>query len=247
MTNLLNTLGALPEWAIWGLFLLENVLLTCLVLGAGRLLLQKAGGKPVKFSSYTRRDWVLCGVTNILNTVITYAGFWLWKKHFIIIAMGFSWRLLFDFLLLFFSMDLLMFLFHFLIHKTFLYKSIHLLHHGSIDPKPIDLFILHPVETLSFGALWLILLTLYSFNIYAILIYLTVNLVFGLTGHLGIEPLPERIQQLPVLRWLGGSTFHHHHHKDIHYNFGFYTTIWDRLFGTLHPWRHKPSVANNSA
>ena len=139
MTNLLNKLGALPEWAIWGLFLLENVLLTCLVLGAGRLLLQKVQKTGGAISSYTNRDWVLCGVTNILNTVITYAGFWLWKKHFIIIAMGVSWRILLDFLLLFFSMDLLMFLFHFLIHKTFLYKYIHLLHHGSIDPKPIVL------------------------------------------------------------------------------------------------------------
>jgi Delta7-sterol 5-desaturase len=234
MTNLLNKIAALPEWAAWGLFLLENVLLTGLVLGGGRLLLQKLQKTGGGVSAYTRREWVLCGITNILNTVVTYAGFWLWKKHFITITMGGPWRILPDFLLLFFSMDLLMFLFHFLIHKTFLYRSIHLLHHGSIDPKPIDLFILHPVETLSFGTLWLVLLILYPFNIYAILIYLTVNLVFGLTGHLGMEPLPENIQQLPVLRWLGGSTFHHHHHKDIHYNFGFYTTIWDRLFGTLH-------------
>jgi lathosterol oxidase len=234
MTNLLNKIAALPVWAVWGLFLLENVLLTGLVLGAGRLLLQKLQKTGGEASAYTRREWILCGVTNILNTVVTYAGFWLWKKHLITITMGGSWRILPDFLLLFFSMDLLMFLFHFLIHKTFLYRSIHLLHHGSIDPKPIDLFILHPVETLSFGTLWLVLLILYPFNIYSILIYLTVNLVFGLTGHLGMEPLPENIQQLPVLRWLGGSTFHHHHHKDIHYNFGFYTTIWDRLFGTLH-------------
>jgi sterol desaturase/sphingolipid hydroxylase (fatty acid hydroxylase superfamily) len=130
-------------------------------------------------------------------------------------------------------MDLLMYLFHYLIHKTFLYKAVHLLHHEAVDPKPIDLFILHPVETFSFGALWLILLVSYPFNGYAIALYLLINILFGLMGHLGREPLPEKVRRLPVLRYLGTSTFHHDHHKDVNHNFGFYTTIWDRLFGTL--------------
>ena len=28
---------------------------------------------------------------------------------------------------------------------------------------------------------------------------------------------------------------HNHHHKTFDYNFGYYTTILDRCFGTLHP------------
>ena len=37
----------------------------------------------------------------------------------------------------------------------------------------------------------------------------------------------------PLLRDIGGSTFHARHHQDLRCNFGFYTLIWDRLFGTL--------------
>ncbi|SIO36846.1 sterol desaturase family protein [Chitinophaga niabensis] len=210
---------------LWLLFLAENAAITFLVLYTGRLV----QGRPYV---YTRREWGICAVTNMLNTVVTYAGFWMWKEGWITITMNISWKVITDFLLLFFAMDLLMFVFHFIIHKTFLFKIVHQLHHEAVHPKPIDLFILHPVETMAFGGMWLALLLLYPFNIYAIVIYLVVNVVFGLTGHLGMEPLPAAVRNLPVVRYLGTSTFHHDHHQDVQYNFGFYTSIWDRLFGT---------------
>lgn len=180
---------------------------------------------------------MICGLTNILNTIVTYAGFRLWKDGIITIGTGFSWVIVTDFLMLFFAMDLLMFIFHFIIHKTFLFKTVHQLHHQAVDPTPIDLFVLHPVEAIGFGGLWLLLLMLCPFNIYAIMIYLTVNVIFGLAGHLGMEPLPERVRSLPLLKYLGTSTFHHHHHQDIRHNFGFYTSIWDRIFGTYYDGR----------
>jgi sterol desaturase/sphingolipid hydroxylase (fatty acid hydroxylase superfamily) len=235
MDKILHALRSLPDWQAWALFLGENLLLTLVVLLSGRMILWNAGGEREveNENSYTRREWLICGITNVLNTLVTYWGFFLWKQGWIVINMGFSWRVLTDFMLLFFLMDLFMYLFHLVIHKTMLYQWIHRLHHEAMDPKPIDLFILHPVETLSFGAMWLALLVLLSFNWYAILIYLTVNLLFGMIGHLGIEPLPDRWRDSWLMRWLGSSTFHHDHHLDVNHNFGFYTTIWDRMFGTL--------------
>ncbi|MET6995924.1 sterol desaturase family protein [Chitinophaga defluvii] len=230
--DVLDYLLRLSTPAIGLIFLVENVIITILVLWLGKLLHHYFSGQQPPPYKYTQREWFICGVTNILNTVITYIGFWLWKNGFIVISTGVSVQILWDFLILFFAMDLLMYVFHFIIHKTWLYKAVHQLHHEAVDPKPIDLFILHPVETVSFGALWLLLLLLATFNIYAIVIYLVVNVVFGLTGHLGMEPLPLKIRNLPVLRYLGTSTFHHRHHQEIAYNFGFYTSIWDRLFGT---------------
>ena len=223
MNYLLQYLLHLPVGYVWGIFLLENMLITCGVLGIGRYFYH--GG-------YTVKEWVICGVTNVLNTVITYAGFWLWKQHYIALSIDISWIILFDFLLLFLGMDLLMFVFHIIIHRTFLYKAVHSLHHEAVDPSPIDLFVLHPVETIGFGSLWLALLMVKSFNLYAIIIYLVVNVIFGLAGHLGMEPLPEKVQQWPLVKYLGTSTFHHDHHQDVRYNFGFYTSIWDRMFGT---------------
>lgn len=221
--HLLNYLLHLPVWAVWGLFLVENVMITLVVLLIGRYFYKGA---------YTAAEWGICVVTNILNTVVTYAGFWMWKHQIIHITTDISWKIIPDFLVLFLAMDLLMFIFHIAIHKTFLYKALHRLHHEFVDPKPIDLFVLHPVEAISFGGLWLLLLVVYPFNMHAILVYLTINVVFGLAGHLGVEPVPAKVRDLPVIKYLGTSTFHHNHHQDIRYNFGFYTSIWDRLFRT---------------
>lgn len=226
MNNVLDYLLHLPTFVLWFIFFAENVLITLLVLLFGKLFYKGS------YSSVSSREWIICGLTNILNTVVTYAGYWMWKNDIITITTDLSWMIVPDFLILFFAMDLLMFIFHYIIHKTFLFNTVHQLHHHSIDPTPIDLFILHPIEAISFGGLWLLLLTLYPFNIYAVMIYLAVNVIFGLAGHLGMEPLPEKVRNLPLLKYLGTSTFHHHHHQDIQHNFGFYTSIWDRLFGT---------------
>lgn len=223
INNVLQYLLHLPIGVVWLIFFIENVLITCGVLVIGRYFYK--GG-------YTSKEWGICVITNVLNTVVTYGGCWLWKHGWIKIGFEGSWQILVDFLLLFVAMDLLMYVFHICIHKTFLYKAVHQLHHEAIDPKPIDLFVLHPVETIGFGSLWLLLLMVYGFNIYAIIIYLFVNVIFGLAGHLGIEPLPRSVRDMPVIKYLGTSTFHHQHHQDIKHNFGFYTSVWDRLFNT---------------
>lgn len=232
MQQFLQSFTTLPEWLIVAIFLAENVLLTVLVLALGRNIQRRLWLQVVTSIAATRNEWIICAGTTALNTVVTYAGYWLWKQGLIAISYEVSWTVTTHFLLLFMAMDLLMFLFHYLIHKTFLYRAVHRLHHQAIHPKPIDLFILHPVETLCFGALWLFLLMIFPFNIYAIILYLILNLAFGLTGHLGIEPLPVTIRQWPLLRYLGTSTFHHDHHEHEGYNFGFYTNLWDRLFNT---------------
>ncbi len=201
-------------------FLAENILLSLLALALGNLLLRKFHQPVHKVSNY---EWGITAVTVIINTVVTIAGYKLWLLELIRIDFSFSIRILFDFLFLFMAMDLLMYMFHLLIHRTFLNQYIHDLHHKSINPTPIDLFVLHPLETLAFGSLWLSLLMTCKLNIFGILAYLTINVIFGIIGHLGFEPLSKP----------GMSSFRHHHHADETCNFGFYTSIWDRMFGTF--------------
>ena len=228
----LTYLLELPAIYVWPVFLLENVLITALVLWSGRVIQQRFSPQPGAPYLYSRKEWLICGLTNVLNTIVTYIGYWLWKNGFIGISTEVSGFILIDFLILFLAMDLLMYVFHYIIHKTWLYKAIHGLHHKAVNPKPIDLFVLHPLETISFGALWLLLLLLWTFNLYAIVLYLMINVLFGMIGHLGMEPLNATLRNKPLLKYLGTSSFHHQHHQDISHNFGFYTSIWDRLFGT---------------
>jgi sterol desaturase/sphingolipid hydroxylase (fatty acid hydroxylase superfamily) len=66
-------------------------------------------------------------------------------------------------------------------------------------------------------------------------IYLSLNLIFGTLGHVGVEPFPKSWARWRIVRQIGTSTFHAEHHLQRQYNFGFYTLLWDRLFGTMDP------------
>jgi sterol desaturase/sphingolipid hydroxylase (fatty acid hydroxylase superfamily) len=97
------------------------------------------------------------------------------------------------------------------------------------------LFVLNPAENIAFGLLWLGVISMYTFSWTGISIYLLLNVVSGTIGHLGVEPFPDSWLRWPGLRVLAGGSFHAQHHQDIEHNYGFYTLIWDRLFGTIRP------------
>ncbi len=201
---MLRFLSAQSLLNLWVIFLAENLLVTTLALLFGWLVL-KFNRKPIKAAS--RKEVFICILTNVINTVITYSGFWLWKHGYIQLNYALSWRILFDFAALFILMDLAMFLFHYAIHRSVLYKAIHQFHHHYADPIPIDLFVLHPLETVGFGSLWLVILLLFNFNFYAVFIYLVANVFFGIMGHLGIEPIPQSIRKVAPFKYLGRRLF----------------------------------------
>ncbi|GAA4055137.1 hypothetical protein GCM10022409_47870 [Hymenobacter glaciei] len=220
------------------LFLAENLLVLLLALGFGYLL-QAAFGRrralgPVHHP-ISGQEIRLATATLLINTGITFAGFWLWRQGFITIREELSYRVLLDFGVLFIGMDLLMYVFHYAIHHSPLYRWVHALHHEYAEPQPIDLFVLHPIETVGFGSLWLLLMAVYPATFLAIFAYLTVNVFFGVLGHSGVEPFPSAWDRSPLFKYLGSSGFHFQHHQDDSHNFGFYTSIWDRLFGTFAP------------
>lgn len=230
MDILLRKLDFFSYPELFFIFLLENLIVCLLALVFGHIMI-KAYHHTVKHP--TRKDILFCLVTVFINTIITLIGYILWKQNFITLQFDLSLSIITDLLILFLAMDFLMYIFHLLIHRTFLYKQIHLLHHEAIDPKPIDLFVLHPLETIGFGMLWLILILVCPFNIYAIIIYLSLNVLFGVVGYLGFEPFSMNfLKNTPIIRFLGTSNFHHTHHREPDCNFGFYTNIWDKLFRT---------------
>ncbi len=236
--NLLHYLKRLGWQEALPLFLMENLLVLLLALGFGYLLQAIYGPRRALGRVHhpvSRAEMRLAAATLVLNTFITYAGFLLWRRGVITIREDVSYRMLLDFVVLFVGMDLLMYGFHYLIHHTPLYQWVHRQHHGYPEPQPIDLFVLHPLETLGFGGLWLLLLLLYPANFVAVAAYLVVNVLCGVLGHSGVEPFPIGWARHPLLKYLGSSGFHFQHHQDEQHNFGFYTSIWDHLFGTLAP------------
>jgi sterol desaturase/sphingolipid hydroxylase (fatty acid hydroxylase superfamily) len=167
------------------------------------------------------------------NTVVTIAGWWLWRKGIIVIRRDVGLRAWLDVPVLLVIMDFAMYVTPRIAHVPVIYRIVHRTHHNYDRPRPLDLFVLNPLEVLGFGGLWLSVLTVYRSSWFGIVVYLAVNLMFGMVGHLGVEPLPSSWRKSRIGAAIGTSTFHAGHHWDERGNFGFYTTIWDRIFGTL--------------
>ena len=223
------TIGAAVAWLA-----VLNVAVFALSVAAGEVLVRLYHDRPVSAAPdpVTWQEWALAATSIVLNTAVTVAGWWLWRHGWIVLRPTTVARTAVDVAVLFAAMDLLMYGFHRLAHVRWLFPLIHWTHHRYDRPRPLNLFVLNPAEVLGFGGLWLGVLCLYPATWAALLIYLALNLAFGTLGHLGVEPFPRAIARWPVLRHLGSSTFHADHHGDRDVNFGFYTDLWDRLFGT---------------
>lgn len=234
-TDLLDQARALPAVrALAGLALLNLVAFAAALL-LGTILTRLFRHRRITAlpAAVTRLELGLAAASIALNTLVTFAGWLLWRAEVLVIPRGVPlWRGILDFLVVLLAMDLSMYLLHRLVHWRWLYP-IHRHHHRFERTRPLTLFVVHPLETLGFGALWLVVISLVDPSLAGLCLYMAANLLAGLLGHLGVEPLPRRCTRVPIVRELGTSTFHARHHLDVGSNFGFYTVAWDRLFGTL--------------
>lgn len=231
-------LYAMPLIQVVVISLLGNVVMFVAALVTGEILVRRfqdyANSEPAP--PLTVQEVALAVVAVVLNAAVAVIGVVMWQAGIIQLRpVGGVLRLVLDVFILIMAMDLGMYVFHRLAHHPALYRFIHLTHHLYENPRPLTLFVLNPFEVMGFGALLILVITLVQASALAICIYLAFNLIFGLVGHLGVEPAPNAWIRLPVIRYVSTSTFHAEHHHDKEYNYGFYTLLWDWLFGTLSP------------
>ncbi|WP_264553769.1 sterol desaturase family protein [Flavobacterium sp. N2038] len=215
----------LPLLAIF--FLIENLILIYISVLIGKII--EPENTVLK---KTDQKWVLS--TLLCNTFITITGFELYRYGIMKVDFSGSWYAMFlDTLILILLMDLLMFIFHYLVHHLKWMYPIHKLHHTHIETNVYSLYVLHPVETLGFGFIWLFLITILEFNFLSIIIYLILNLSYGIFGHLKTDVFPAFWYKNYFTKWISTTKFHNDHHKNESQNFGFYFTIWDKIFKTI--------------
>ncbi|MCK6589256.1 MAG: sterol desaturase family protein [Polyangiaceae bacterium] len=215
----------------------ENLVIFSLALAAGALGLHLFASRRIAEppDRLTRTEILFAAVTIVLNTAVTVAGLHLYRAGLIRFRSDLGPRVLLDVAVLLIVMDVLMYTLHRIAHHPWLFGIVHSIHHRYERVRPLTLFVLHPIETLSFGGLWLALLCVYPPSWLGMSIYLALNVAFGIIGHLGVEPLPDRIRRLPGIRLIAMAGFHATHHRDPQKNYGFYTSIWDRLFRSFDP------------
>ncbi|UYW01435.1 sterol desaturase family protein [Flavobacterium agricola] len=198
------------------------------------LLWHKLTSKTVKVNNYQKivtSDLILTCSTLLCNALI-----------FVLVALLYNEKILFinfkatsvinifiEVVLLILLIDFLMYFFHRIAHNKLLFKLIHKSHHKHIGVNELSLFVLSPLESFGFGLLLMIPLVFYPFNYLSIVIYLLINLIWGTIGHFSKDyKYPPKF----VIKYIGTARFHNQHHIDCNVNFGFYTTIWDKVFNT---------------
>lgn len=187
---------------------------------------------PQRISS---QELFLTCSTLVINSVITILGCLLWRNDWIVIQGGTIFKMCLDMVVFVLFIDFSMYLLHRVAHIDRLFPFLHKTHHLYEDPRPITLFVLNPIETLSFGLLWLGILMAYPSSWPGVFLFMTFNLLFGMMGHLGVEPFSYNALGKWYVKLFSTSTFHAMHHKYERYNFGFYLVVWDKVFSTLHP------------
>lgn len=124
---------------------------------------------------------------------------------------------------------------HRFMHLPGVFERVHKVHHLSTNPSPLSAFAFHPIEAvIEAGAVVLIVL-LIPIHPIALAITMLYSILTNVMGHMGYELLPRGMAANPWLNWINTATSHNQHHRTYTSNYGLYSLVWDRLFGTLHP------------
>ncbi|MEZ6011577.1 MAG: sterol desaturase family protein [Hyphomonas sp.] len=123
---------------------------------------------------------------------------------------------------------------HRFMHLPGVFEFVHKVHHLSTNPSPLAAFAFHPLEAVVEAMGFVLILVVVPMHPLAFLIVSTLMIVINVIGHLGYEIYPKGLLSLPGGKYANTATSHNQHHRTFNYNYGLYTLVWDRLFGTLH-------------
>lgn len=230
-----DLLGGEQSLAIW----LALFLLVGLVAGIASGFFHARKIQPKGFKWRTFRNEAFFATINIafsgvllggLTSFLTRNGFTEVNK-----APAEWWVLGLEFALYFFAFDTWFYWLHRWMHKEPVYTLVHKIHHFSTSPNLLTTFSVNPLESLINGGFVPLFLAAFTVHEQTMALIVPTNVVMGLYVHSGYEFFPRWWNKSWTTKWFITATFHDQHHRYFTVNYGGYTTIWDRICGTLRP------------
>jgi Delta7-sterol 5-desaturase len=189
-----------------------------------------------KMNDYAR-DLVFSLSSIIIFSSVAYLciGVLKTKNHFIFGSMNqvTGWYHAASFIWLFFLHDAYFYLIHRLMHWPKIFNVIHLVHHRSTNPSPWTAYAFHPIEALLEAGIIPLAAFLFPVHVGLFSLFMLFQIVYNIYGHLGYEFWPRSLASHWLGKWINTGVAHNQHHKMFKGNYGLYTLIWDRIFGTL--------------
>ena len=140
-----------------------------------------------------------------------------------------------EFALYFFVFDLYFYAVHRLMHVGPVYRFVHETHHHSTAPNPLTAFSFNPVEGMIAGGFLPLFLAAFEVHREALAVIGPFQILMSISVHCGHEYFPRWWYRTWLTKWFLTPMFHDQHHQLFHCNYGGFTTIWDRVFGTVNP------------
>lgn len=140
---------------------------------------------------------------------------------------------LFSFFFLIFFHDAYFYAIHRLMHLPKIYRSVHLVHHKSTNPSPWTAYAFHPLEAVLEALVIPLMTFLIPVHGTVIGFLMLFQITYNVYGHLGWELWPKGFHRTWIGKYVNTSVAHNQHHEKFHGNYGLYTLIWDRVFGTV--------------
>ena len=205
------------------------------VLYRNKFLTKRIQSAFPKIADY-RRDFFYSMLTIFFFSIIAILTFFILRPYTLLYD-ALSDRSLGYWLLtvipMFFIHDFYFYWAHRLMHHPTLFRSVHKVHHLSTNPSPWTAYAFHPFEAFIEAAIILILAFTVPTHPFIIMLFMVFQIIYNVYGHLGYELFPKGFHRTWIGRYINTSVSHNQHHAHFHGNYGLYTLIWDRLFGTI--------------
>lgn len=193
--------------------------------------------QPRGFKWKTLRNEAIVAVITlaISGKIIGSARDWLSAHGWIAFHRGAApwWIVALEFAAYFLLFDTYFYWLHRGMHKEPVYTWVHKLHHKSTSPNLLTTLSVNPLESIINGGFVPLFLSIFTIHEATMALILPTNVVMGLYVHSGYEFLPRWWNRTWATKWFITATFHDQHHRYFNGNYGGYTTIWDRLCGTM--------------
>lgn len=145
------------------------------------------------------------------------------------------WIVVLEYVAYFVAFDTWFYWLHRWMHREPVYSWVHKMHHWSTSPNLLTTLSVNPLESIINGGFVPLFLSVVSIHPQTMVLITPTSVLMGLYVHSGYEFFPRWWNQSWATKWFITATFHDQHHKYFTANFGGYTTVWDRICGTMRP------------
>jgi Delta7-sterol 5-desaturase len=195
--------------------------------------------QPKGFRWITFRNEAGFAVINLVASAFLIGGTTTWLKAEGWITFNSApvawWVIALEYAAYFVLFDTWFYWLHRVMHNEPVYTWVHKIHHRSTSPNLLTTLSVNPLESFINGGFVPLFTAMFTVHDASMALIGPTNIIMGLYVHSGYELFPRWWNKSWTTKWFITATFHDQHHKYFTVNFGGYTTVWDRLCGTMRP------------